>query len=860
VWALSLAGSPAWSELHPFGPGSGVVARAFAMAIYDPVRDQMVVYGGSGGPSFYNDAWALCFSCPGSPRWVDITPTGGGPAIGRLGHSGIYDPVRDRMVLFSGYDNNGFVGDVWALNSPGLSASWSALAPNWSPPTGRVGHTAIYDPVRDRMVMFGGLDGSSRNDVWELSLAGTPAWREIFPVGSPPTARRFHTAIYDPLRDRMVVFAGIDGSNAHHNDVWALTLTGSPTWSEISPAGSPPSARVFHTAIYDPVRDRMVVFGGSGNGGVANDVWALSLGASPGWSQLSPTGSPPPQRYGHAAIYDPKRDRMVVFGGGDGLRNDAWSLSLDGTPAWSEISPIGATPTARKFHSAIYDPVRDRMMVFGGFDGGARNDVWALPLAESPAWTELSPAGGPPPARYLFTAIYDLVRGRMVVFGGQDAGFRNDTWVLLNPPDTTPPSVTLTSPNGGETLDNATPITITWTASDNFIVAHVDIYVSTNGGSTYSLLAAGEANDGSYAWNGAAPSTQCRARVVAFDGFGNSTADASDGNFTISDPTPPAIPSPFVGLFTGGPVQLHWGANAEGDFASYHLHRGSTAAFVPGPGNLVVSKPDTGYTDAGSTWSYYKLSALDALGHESGFALVNPSGASSGNTPADSNVTVPLGSNVQVTFKKVTSPGQTQLTLQTGGTPPPNGLKLMPSSPPLYYVLSTTATFTGPVKVCVTYDPANVNGQESNLRMMHNDGGWVELPASVNTGDHVICGTVSHFSEFALMEVDPTVDVKDAQDAIPSAFLLYPCAPNPVSGAAQIQYDLPVASPVRLGLFDLQGRLVRELERNASAGAGRHVVRWDGRGNRGEPVRSGIYFLRLDAGTFHDVQRVAVMK
>ena len=32
------------------------------------------------------------------------------------------------------------------------------------------------------------------------------------------------------------------------------------------------------------------------------------------------------------------------------------------------------------------------------------------------------------------------------------------------------------------------------------------------------------------------------------------------------------------------------------------------------------------------------------------------------------------------------------------------------------------------------------------------------------------------------------------------------CAPNPVSGEAQIRYDLPVASAVRLGLFDLQGR------------------------------------------------------
>jgi len=104
------------------------------------------------------------------------------------------------------------------------------------------------------------------------------------------------------------------------------------------------------------------------------------------------------------------------------------------------------------------------------------------------------------------------------------------------------------------------------------------------------------------------------------------------------------------------------------------------------------------------------------------------------------------------------------------------------------------------------------------------------------------------------MEADPTVAL---DDRIPSAFLLR-CEPNPISGSAQVQYDLPVASPVALGLFDLQGRLVRQLERRSSAGAGRYVVQWDGRSVRGERVRAGIYFLRLEAGSFHQVRRVVV--
>ena len=320
--------------------------------------------------------------------------------------------------------------------------------------------------------------------------------------------------------------------------------------------------------------------------------------------------------------------------------------------------------------------------------------------------------------------------------------------------------------------------------------------------------------------------------------------------------------TPFAGVFSGGPSKLHWGANTEGDFALYHLYRGGTVGFTPGPGNLVTSRPDTGFVDIGSTWSYYKLSALDVAGHESGFALVTPAGQSTGATPAGDNVTVSLGSNVQLTFQHVTSAGQSQLTLQTGGTPPPGGFNLAPSSPPLYYVLSTTASFTGSVTVCVTYDPAHVNGPEARLKLMHYDttampAAWVRVTTSLNVADNVICGTVTHFSEFALMEDDPPLAVGES---VPSAFELHGCVPNPVSGDAQIRYDLPVASAVRLGLFDLQGRLVRELEHRPRAGAGRYVVQWDGRGELGEAIPAGVYFLMLDAGRFHQVQRVVVMK
>src|SRR5262249_50616094 len=99
-----------------------------------------------------------------------------------------------------------------------LDGTWDKLSL-----CGRIGSSAIYDPVRDRMVVFGGQAQGNLylNDVWALSLAGTPAWTALTPTGTPPSGRTGHTAIYDPVRDRMVVFGGAVGDNQFLNEVWA---------------------------------------------------------------------------------------------------------------------------------------------------------------------------------------------------------------------------------------------------------------------------------------------------------------------------------------------------------------------------------------------------------------------------------------------------------------------------------------------------------------------------------------------------------------------------------------------------------------------------------------------------------------
>jgi hypothetical protein len=237
----------------------------------------------------------------------------------------------------------------------------------------------------------------------------------------------FSTAVYDYKRDRMLVFGGNAGIN-NYNEVWSLSLAGAPAWTLLAPTGTPPQGREYHVAIYDGPRDRMVVYGGYNSGVYLTDLWALNLASGPTWSALPEVGYPLPQA-GFSAIYDPVRDRMLLFGGfySSGSYNIVWTLSLTGTPTWGSLSPAGIAPSGRYAQAVAYDRNTDRMMVLAGTDGYLRNDVWSLywgtPLLDAtpaPPVTRLSLAAPwPNPSRGTSTIEFALptaARVRLAIF------------------------------------------------------------------------------------------------------------------------------------------------------------------------------------------------------------------------------------------------------------------------------------------------------------------------------------------------------------------------------------------------------------------------------------------------------------
>jgi hypothetical protein len=133
---------------------------------------------------------------------------------------------------------------------------------------------------------------------------------------------------------------------------------------------------------------------------------------------------------------------------------------------------------------------------------------------------------------------------------------------------------------------------------------------------------------------------------------------------------------------------------------------------------------------------------------------------SSGETPAGNDVQVSLNGGlsqvggIQATFSTVESSGFTTVAVSGVGPPPPTAFKIVGiAAQPTYYDINTTATFSGPIEVCIRYDDGQVHGPESRLKLMHHDGtGFVNITTSVDTVSNVICGVTTSVSPFAVME------------------------------------------------------------------------------------------------------------
>lgn len=304
---------PSWAALAASGE-SPSARRNHTLTLAEG-QNLLLLFGGRAGGTPLGDLWQLDLA---NNTWTRLAA---GPSA-RFGHVAAYDAKRERLLIWSGQGGSGFFDDTWAYDLK--SRAWRNLNPAGAKPAQRYGSCAAIDPAGDKLYVSHGFASGRFNDTWAYDLAAN-TWTEVSPAsGERPIKRCLHRCTWDPANNRLQLMGGQTDGVAALDDVWAFDPR-ARAWQPQTGAPRPP-ARNFSAAVVDPAANTVLLFGGQGLGDPLADTWSLNL-RSGQWSELKPAGSAPSARHGHDAVYDPAGRRLILFGGAAGQElADLWVL------------------------------------------------------------------------------------------------------------------------------------------------------------------------------------------------------------------------------------------------------------------------------------------------------------------------------------------------------------------------------------------------------------------------------------------------------------------------------------------------------------------------------------------------------
>lgn len=344
-------------------------------------------------------------SAIGEVTWAEAS-------CGNIAIQGSVPQVLSEITLSSDGGQASFVA-IQSVGSVGATCTRAVSAPE-----PRRGHSAVYDSLRQRMVVFGGSVkfgnlGVSRSlsDTWEFD--GT-SWRQVH-TSDVPDSFLGHNMVYDKDRGRVVLLIGQTG--LPDSATWEFDGTG---WTRVSTTVAP-SSRGYHAMAYDSIRRVTVLFGGSpratGAGNTLFDTWEYD---GENWSFKSSSDRPclinnPPSPFVPCAAYesgmtfDPVRG-VTVLAGRDERTLETGMWTWDGS-LWTEKAPV-THPGGPSVPAFAFDSRRGRAVF-------VMPQIWEWDGSE---W--LSTGVGL--NRLDATAVYDEAYGVTLIFGGSGETLLND--------------------------------------------------------------------------------------------------------------------------------------------------------------------------------------------------------------------------------------------------------------------------------------------------------------------------------------------------------------------------------------------------------------------------------------------------
>jgi hypothetical protein len=375
-------------------------ARSESRMVYDPAIHRVVLYGGSspvdrGTKQTYelNDTWERT-----QVRWIQHFPAHNPGKRGA--HVMVWDSNRNRVLLFGGHNGSTALNDTWAYQND----DWTQIdTPN--SPTPRYIAGGAFDPVRDRFIIFGGnqfaQDGKTATPVYDTWEFDGTTWVQTNSSG-PQILKPI--LVYDAARNQ-VLMLGLDAK--------AVTLmyaydAGSSSWKQLTPTTLPACANE-GAMVYDDATQKVFYTGGVCTGSSSTEDNLEWDGTN--WATVT-VNTNAGRLFGMAMTYDSEHDEVVLFGGADVLNVMHSSTLVYANKVWLDVSGGGDDPAPRSLFSFVTDPVNNAIWMFGGVDDSQTfQDFWKF---QNGHWEEIGNGDEPTDCVYPL-ASYDTDRQKMVL-------------------------------------------------------------------------------------------------------------------------------------------------------------------------------------------------------------------------------------------------------------------------------------------------------------------------------------------------------------------------------------------------------------------------------------------------------------
>ncbi len=303
-------------------------------------------------------------------------------------------------------------------------------------PSGKAGHSMIYDTLNDVIIVYGGTTSfvgdykdHSTYDVLAYDCNNNN-WTNLNPIGQP-NGSSWTAIAYDSESEKLIQFSGVAPDGTYSDDTWIFDYV-TRTWTKANPNATP-AIRHNHVMAYDSESDVVILHGGiahneynpTGEYIHYNDTWAYDFNSDT-WTNMNPSGLDVGLAEAQM-VYDSESDRMIMFGGyytqpydapgPEHYSQETWVYDYNSN-TWENVTTT-IHPDYRIDHALAYDSESDRTILIGGWQLLANSPIvsetWIFDY-NTQTWENMNPSSQP--ERYGHQIAYDSESDLVILFGG----------------------------------------------------------------------------------------------------------------------------------------------------------------------------------------------------------------------------------------------------------------------------------------------------------------------------------------------------------------------------------------------------------------------------------------------------------